>query len=377
LRYNYEKIKAQFVKNFEELKRLVEINSYTKNVDGVNRNGKIYKKIMGDLGFTCRAFERESVGDHLLFQSKNKEGKRLLLLGHMDTVFPLGTFCDFREDDEWVYGPGVCDMKGGNLVAIEALRETHKKFGEIFNIDFLLVSDEEGGSDDSRYVTSAIAKDYDYCMVYEAAGENLEVVVARKGAGTFYVDIEGKAAHAGNNYKLGIDANLEAAYKIQELIKLTDLDKNTTVNVGKIEGGVGANTISPYAKLTFEIRYTSTSERDRVLSEMKKIINTSYVEGTSSYLSGGIQRDVMQENEKQTQFLKNIENYTKQKLLTESRGGVSDANIVSTQGTPALDGFGPFGDGDHTSHERALKSSFHQRIDLSAKIFEGFLKAEI
>ncbi len=365
------------MKNFEELKKLVEINSYTKNKNGVDKNGEIYKSIMSELGFTCRVYERETIGDHLLFQSPKREGKKLLLLGHIDTVFPVGTFCDFREDDEWIYGPGVCDMKGGNIVAIEALRGIYKKYNKIENIDFLLVSDEEGGSDDSKYVSSGIAKDYDYCMVYEAAGANLEVVVARKGVGTFYIDIEGKAAHAGNNYRLGIDANLEATYKIQELIKLTNLDKNTTVNVGKIEGGVGANTVSPYAKLTFEIRYTHANERDRLLKAIDKIVNTSYVKGTSSYLSGGIQRDVMEESEGQTKFLKNIENHIGEKLLTESRGGVSDANIVSSQGTPVLDGFGPFGDGDHTSRERALKSSFFQRIDLSTKIFEGFLEGKI
>ncbi|MFK5882192.1 MAG: M20 family metallopeptidase [Sulfurospirillum sp.] len=365
------------MKNFEELRKLIEINSYTKNKEGVDKNGEIYKKIMSELGFTCRVFEREHIGNHLLFQSPKRDGKKLLLLGHMDTVFPKGSFCDFKEDEEWIYGPGVCDMKGGNIVAVEALRNIYKKFGRVENIDFMLVSDEEGGSDDSKFATASISKNYNYCMVYEAAGVNLEVVVARKGAGTFYIDIEGKAAHAGNNYKLGIDANLEAAYKTQEIIKLTNLKEGTTVNVGKIEGGVGANTISPCAKLTFEARYTHISERDRILGGINEIVNSSHVRGTSAYLSGGIQRDVMEENVAQSIFLKNIENYIGEKLLTESRGGVSDANIVSSNGTPAIDGFGPFGDGDHTSHERALKSSFTQRINLSTKIFEGFLEGNI
>jgi len=363
--------------NFDELKELIEINSFTKNKEGVDANGEIYKSIMAKLGFTCRVFEREEIGNHLLFISPKKTGKKLLLLGHIDTVFPEGTFEKFDEDTDWIYGPGVCDMKGGNIVAIEALRNIHKKYGKIENIDLMLVSDEEGGSDDSKFVTSKIAKNYNYCMVYEAAGKNLEVVVARKGAGTFYLDIEGKAAHAGNNYALGIDANLEASYKIQELIKLTNLDKGTTLNVGSIEGGVGANTISPCAKLTFEIRYTNTKERDRVLNSINEIVKTSHVKGTDSYITGGIQRDVMEENVLQDKFLQNIENYIGAKLLVEKRGGVSDANIVSSCGTPALDGFGPFGDGDHTAHERALKSSFTQRIDLSTKIFEGFLEGKI
>jgi len=365
------------VKNFGELKELIEINSYTKNKKGVDANAKIYKTMMSELGFVYREYERDEIGNHILFKSSKKDGKKLLLLGHMDTVFPEGSFCNFREDEDWIYGPGVCDMKGGNIVAIEALRNIYKKYGKIYNIDLMLVSDEEGGSDDSKHVTASVAKNYDYCMVYEAAGKNLEIVVARKGAGTFYMDIEGKAAHAGNNYKLGIDANLEAAYKIQELINITNLEKGTTVNVGKIEGGVGANTISPCAKLTFEVRYTCIKERDRVLKDIDTIVKTSHVKGISSYLSGGIQRDVMQEGEKQDKFLNSIENYMKKKLLKEKRGGVSDANIVSSQGTPALDGFGPFGDGDHTSSERALKSSFTQRINLSTKIFEGFLENKI
>jgi len=365
------------MKFFKELKQLVEINSYTENKVGVDKNGEIYITKLIPLGFEYKIYKRENIGNHLLFTSPKKEGKKLLLLGHMDTVFPKNTFEKYSEDETWVYGPGVCDMKGGNIVAIEALRNIFHKFGKIENIDFLLVSDEEGGSDDSKFVTSKVAKEYDYALVYEAAGKNMEVVIARKGAGTFYVDIKGKAAHAGNNYALGVDANLEASYKLQELVKLTDMKKGTTLNVGKIEGGIGANTISPHAKMTFEIRYTNTNERDRLVKQINKIISTCYVEGTISTLSGGIQRDVMQPTKEQSGFLENIEKFIGEKLLKEKRGGVSDANIVASQGVLVLDGFGPFGDGDHTKKERALKSSFKQRIELSTKIFEGVIKHKI
>ena len=357
---------------FSELKELVEINSYTLNKEGVDKNGEIYKKKMYDLGFECEEHERGDIGSHLLFKSQKKEGKKILLVGHIDTVFPKGTFEKFSEDDEWVYGPGVCDMKGGNMVAIEALRRVYKDRGSIYNIDILLVSDEETGSDDSKYLTSKVAKHYDYALVFEAAGKNLEIVTARKGAGTFFIDITGKPAHAGNHYADGIDANLEASYKLQELVNLTDLEKGTTVNVGKIEGGIGANTISPKARLTFEIRYTSKDERDRVLNEINRIVETSFVEGSSVVLSGGIQRDVMEESESQKDFVKLLEKITGKKLPTEKRGGVSDANIIASQGVPVLDGFGPYGDGDHTLKERALKSSFFERIDLTSKILKFF-----
>ncbi len=360
-----------------ELKKLIEINSWTKNKKGVDKNGEIYKSWLKELGYEVEVFKREDIGDHILFKSKRGSGKKVLLLGHIDTVFPPGKFEGFREDSEWIYGPGVCDMKGGNYVAIVALREIFKEFGEIKNIDFLLVSDEETGSDDSKYITSKIAKDYDYCLVFEAAGKNDEVVVGRKGVGTFFIDIKGVAAHAGNHYSDGADANLEASYKLQKLVALTDLGEGTTVNVGKIEGGIGANTISPHAHLTFEIRYTKTSERDRVLKEIENIVNTSYVNGTTATLSGGIQRDVMQPSKEQEEFIKQINKACNTELLVESRGGVSDANIVASNGVVTLDGFGPFGDGDHTINERASKKSLLKRINLTHKILKALLNNEI
>jgi glutamate carboxypeptidase len=358
--------------NFQELKEVIEINSFTGNKLGVDRVGKIFTDWMKELGYRVDIHKRESIGNHLHFISPKREGKKLLLLGHLDTVFPKGEFEGFREDDEWVYGAGVCDMKGGNYVAVVALRETLKELGEIYNIDLLLVSDEETGSDDSKALTMEIAKDYDGCLVYEAAGANEEVVIARKGIGTFFLDITGKAVHAGNHYKDGVDANLEAAIKLQKLVALTDLDRGTTVNVGKIEGGIGANTVSPKAKLTFEVRYENSKERDRVLEEVVKIVDSSFVKGSSSLLTGGIQRDVMEENQRQIDFLKELENITGDKLKVEKRGGVSDANIVASVGIPVLDGFGPYGDGDHTNKERALKSSFKNRVELSKKIFKAY-----
>lgn len=362
------------VQDYNELKKIIEINSYTKNKDGVDKNGEQFIAWLEELGYKTTVYKREKIGNHLHFKSNSKDGKKMLLLGHLDTVFPPGTFEEFKEDKEWIYGPGVCDMKGGNYVALLALRDIYKKFGKIENIDFLLVSDEETGSDDSKLLSSSLAKDYDYCLVFEAAGANLEVVTARKGVGTFFIEIEGKAAHAGNNYIHGIDANLEASYKLQELVKLTNLQEQITVNVGKIEGGIGANTISPYAKLTFEIRYINTNQRDYLLKEIDRIVNTSYVKGSKAKLSGGIQRDVMQESSEQKEFIKQIEAITKEPIKTEKRGGVSDANIVSSAGVITLDGFGPYGDGDHTVNERALKSSFNKRVDLVSKILSAHMQ---
>ncbi len=279
--------------DFSELASIININSYTKNKNGVDTNAKIFAGWMEELDFETIVYEREEIGNHVLFKSKQKEGKKLLLLGHLDTVFPAHSFEKFSEDEAWIYGPGVCDMKGGNFVALESLRNVKKSHHDIHNIDFLLVSDEESGSDDSKALTKALAVDYDYCLVFEAAGKEGEVVIGRKGVGTFFIDIKGKAAHAGNAYVNGTNANLEAAHKLIALTALTDLEKGTTVNVGKMEGGIGANTISPYAKLVVELRYTNTDEIDRVLNAFDAIVQKSFVENTTAILSGGIQRDVI------------------------------------------------------------------------------------
>lgn len=357
--------------DFSELAELIEINSFTRNKAGVDQVAKVYSNYMQRLGYEVQAHERDEIGNHVHYIAPKKAGEKVLLLGHFDTVFPPGSFTDFKEDQEWIYGPGVCDMKGGNHVVLEALRNLHKQ-GSIHNIDVLMVSDEETGSDDSKHLTMQIAQDYDLCMVFEAAGPNQDVVIARKGIATFHIEFEGKAAHAGNHYIDGINANLAAAHMLIELTALTDLDKGTTVNAGKMQGGIGANTISPSANLVVEARFTQSAERDRVLQAFEDIANKPVVDGVKVFLNGGLQRDVMQPSDSQSAFVKRIEAILDKPLVLEKRGGVSDANVASSVGTPTLDGFGPFGDGDHTIHERANKASFVERIADVTEILRQF-----
>ncbi|MEA1914157.1 MAG: M20/M25/M40 family metallo-hydrolase, partial [Campylobacterota bacterium] len=201
----------------KDLEKICSINSYTKNKQGVDAVGAQMQEWLEAIGFETTTYERDLIGNHQLFTTTKTDGAKILLLGHNDTVFSQGTFETFTQDEQWVYGPGVCDMKGGNIVALEALKEVHKQNGKLHNIDFLLVSDEETGSDDSKFVTLELAKNYDYCFVFEAAGQNLEVVTGRKGAGTYTITIAGRAAHAGTSYEKGCNANLEGALKLQEL----------------------------------------------------------------------------------------------------------------------------------------------------------------
>ncbi len=356
----------------EDLKTIININSYTENKNGVDKVGKHMATWLEELGFETTKYERELLGDHLLFKTKKRDGIKILLLGHNDTVFPEGYFEGFKEDEEWIYGPGVCDMKGGNIVALQSLRNIYEENKEIYNIDFLLVSDEETGSDDSKEVTMSLAKDYDYCFVFEAAGANLEVVTSRKGVGRYIIKIDGKASHAGTSYTKGINANLEGAIKLQKYSELINLEEGTIVNVGQVQGGIGINTVSPHCEMKMEFRFDKKSEQQRVIDSVEKITTTSYVEGTKSHADGIIQRGVMEENSKQLELIKFFEELTSQTIPKERRGGVSDANIVASCGVVTIDGFGPYGDGDHTLKERALKSSFTQRIEMMTKILRFY-----
>ncbi len=358
--------------DFAELATLIRCNSHSKNKAGIDEHGEQMIALLAPLGFAMTRYQRESIGDHLLFHTPKRAGKKVLLLGHLDTVFPPNTFTEFKQDDDWVYGPGVCDMKGGNFVALNALRNLKAEFGPLYNIDFLLVSDEETGSDDSKYLTAKLAKDYDACLVFEAAGKDHEVVIGRKGIATFDIEIIGKAAHAGNHYADGIDANYALANMLTEMTALTDLKKGSTVNVGKISGGLSTNTISPKANLMVEARFKTLKEQQRLLKGIENICFAMEITGVQINVNGGLQRGVMSPDTMQQQLLDEITMILDEPLKTEQRGGVSDANVVSAAGVPTLDGFGPYGDGDHTIHERALKSSFELRIKQVTQILSAW-----
>jgi len=358
--------------DFSELEQLININSYTKNKTGVDTVARLYSQWMTQLGFEAQTHQRDEIGNHVHYRSVRATGPKVLLLGHFDTVFPPGTFEGFSEDKDWVYGPGTCDMKGGNFVILQSLRAVKEKLGYLANIDVLMVSDEESGSDDSKHLTAKIATEYDLCLVFEAAGPDNDVVIERKGIATYQIELTGKAAHAGNHYADGLNANLAAAHMLLSLTELTNLDLGTTVNVGKMKGGIGANTISPSAVMHVEARFTNNNEKDRVLTTIEQIANSPKIDGITTNLSGGLQRDVMQSSEKQNDWIRRLELLTNRRFKLEKRGGVSDANVVSGVGVPTLDGFGPFGDGDHTIHERAKKSSFVQRIKLVSTILMNF-----
>ena len=356
------------------LKTLVEINSFSGNPSGVNRVGKMLADFLNPMGVEQTVHERKEIGSHYRFTSPSAQGgAKLLFLVHLDTVFPEDCgFTQFRVDGDKAFGPGVIDMKGGIVVLCFALKMIHDLcLNHPFEYTIMAVSDEEIGSEDSRSLTEAAASGKDYAFCFECGGSNGELVTARKGVGTFVIDIEGKAAHAGNSYALGIDANGELAHKLLAVRGLTNLERGTTVNIGQIKGGIGANTISPSAQMKIDLRFEEPAEGERVFRELTRITQTSFVTGSQSVLSGKIQRPVMVETEDTRQFLTRISEVAGRPIPKERRGGVSDANFTAALGVPTLDGFGPLGRNDHTHNEYLLLDSLFERIELLGRILSA------
>ena len=354
----------------EYLKSLVEINSYTGNRTGVNQVGDVVADTLRGLGFSEKRFHREQIGDHRHFTRCGTGSQEILFSCHLDTVFPpdLG-FNNCVIGDEITTGPGVIDMKGGITVLVQTLKMLHEldlRRPSTYHIFFS--ADEETGSEDSRPLCEEIARGKSYGFVFECGGHHNEVVSARKGVGTFRIDIEGKAAHAGNDFTNGIDANLEAAHKLIALRELCDLPRGTTVNTGQIAGGIGANTISPKAQLLIEFRYTAREEGERLVKELERVTNYAFVPGTTSTLSGRIQRPVMEESEATRQLLSMVDQVADGKVKAEKRGGVGDANFLAFMGVPTLDGFGPVGGKDHTPEEFMITRTLFERMELLARI---------
>jgi len=243
------------------LQRITNINSGTLNKKGVREVSNIFSQELRSLDFmmsrlpgnfiempSCRGSNYNiDVTDHLLAQ-KEGAGKRLLLMGHLDTVFPLNnSFQEFCREGDMMYGPGVADMQGGLVMLLYTLKALAQA-GELDNktLTILLNSDEEIGSLSSRKYLEEQALIHDYGLVYESSGTN-NLVRQRKGLGQARIVVNGLASHAGGAHQQGRSAIKELAYKIVEVEKMTDYESGVTVNVGVISGGEARNTIAPCA----------------------------------------------------------------------------------------------------------------------------------
>jgi glutamate carboxypeptidase len=293
-----------------------------------------------------------------------------LMLGHYDTVWPLGTLNDmpFVEVGEVVRGPGVFDMKGGIVQALLAL-EAIQHFGSEPSVTphVFLNSDEEIGSRESRRYIERLAPLMDRVLVLEPSlGPSGKLKTARKGIGRFTVTVEGEAAHAGLDPGAGASAILELSHVIQSLFSLNDLDRGVTVNVGTIDGGLRPNVVAPKSQAVVDVRVATQKDTEQIESTIRGL--ESVTPGTTLQVEGGFGRPPMERtpaNRRLWNLARQLGTNLGLELEEGMAGGGSDGNTSSLY-TATLDGLGAVGDGAHAHHEHLIPGKSLERAALLA-----------
>jgi glutamate carboxypeptidase len=303
-----------------------------------------------------------SRGNHL-YATVEGEAPPLLLLGHVDTVWPRGTLAHmpFRLDGDRAYGPGVYDMKGGLVVLLEALRraETHHEIRVVVN------ADEEIGSPESRPLLEEAATGAVAAFVVEGPGEGGKLKTARKGIGRFTLTVRGRAAHAATPTE-GLSAIDELAHQVLRLQRLAG--DGVTVNVGLVSGGTRENVVAATAEAVFDVRVPTVADRDRIdtaLRELRPVLDGSKLE-----LTGRWTRPPLERSSGAGRLFAAAREHGRElglELKEQSAAGGSDGNLVGHL-VPVLDGLGPMGGGAHADDEHVVLDSLDLRAELLARL---------
>lgn len=359
----------------EQLRALVEVESPSDEPAAVNRVNDLVAELAIQIGGRVKRHGQTKFGDvmELRFGPKRSKQKPILLLGHLDTVWPIGTLSSmpWQEKAGRLWGPGVLDMKAGVMMALTALGSL-RELGNNRPVTLLLNSDEEVGSTVSRPVTERLALQSAAVFVLEPA-QGLAYKTARKGVGQYDLHVTGVAAHSGVDFARGRSAILEMARLIETLSGFTDLSRGRTVNCGVVRGGTRSNVIAAEAWAEVDVRIARSSDAARV----EKLFRTLKVTDPdcSLTITGGLNRPPMERTPstitlfKQARALAVRLGFTLDEATT---GGGSDGNFTSALGVPTLDGMGAVGDGAHAAHESiVIEHLLPRTILLAAMIAEA------
>jgi glutamate carboxypeptidase len=356
------------------LRRLTEAESPSVVPDAQAGLRELLVEAFDELGYVSRRVPGQSSGGMLYARPARRTRGRpaQLLLGHYDTVWPLGTLADmpFEVDGDVVRGPGVYDMKGGivqGLLALDAIRH----FGvepAVTPVAFFN-SDEEIGSRDSRRHIESLARRVDRVFVLEPSlGPGGKLKTTRKGIGRFTVRVTGQAAHAGLDPGKGASAILELSHVIQSLFALNDLDRGITVNVGNIDGGLRPNVVAPESTAIADVRVATLADAEAV--ERSILALQPVVPGTELRIEGGFGRPALEPTPANRALWDEAQRLGADlglELEEAQAGGGSDGNTTS-RFTATLDGLGAVGDGAHARHEHLRIGATLERAALLAML---------
>lgn len=345
-----------------QIERLVSINSYTANKAGGDRVGELLSESFAALGLSCERVASRTYADHLVFKTPRAAADptgAIVLVGHHDTVFPPGTFEGFERDDRIARGPGVLDMKGGIVVMLEALRAIREAGGlDELPLVAVIVGDEEVGSSEGRPVIQAHASAAKAALVFEAGRAADKIITCRKGTGSAKVVAHGRAAHAANGHKDGINAIWALARFVDRAQAITDYARGITVNVGVVSGGEAKNTVPDRAECQIDFRFETMADAEATLSALRRAAEeaAASLPGARLELTVGSQRMPLERTPENVALCAAYAAHARAVGLGGEEAaliaGGSDASSTSALGVPSIDGLGPRGSGFHTKDER-------------------------
>lgn len=356
-----------------DLAALVNVDCGTDNKPGVDWVGQWLAARLEAMGAEITCYPQERYGDCWLGRWRGNGTRRILLVSHLDTVYPPGTAEQrpMRVEGTRAIGPGVSDMKGGllaGLYAVAALQ--HVGFSDFAEIGLWAVSDEEQGSPVSHELTTELARQTDAVLVLEAARANGDIVSGRKGSGQYEINVQGRAAHAGVEPEKGANAILELAHRIVDLHSLNGLVPGITVSAGLIRGGTAVNVVPDQASAVVDVRVVDADQVAYLDRAIRALIDESpWVAGTQATVRGGITMPPMPCGPG-TRALVDIAKSVARRLGFDIHdtftGGSSDGNFAAAAGIPVLDGLGPIGGLDHSPAEYLEIDSIVPRTALLA-----------
>lgn len=355
------------------LERLVRAESPSTDPAAQRAAFSILAEELDALGYVVRPVRGFGAGDHLYARprSRRRGVPYQLVVGHMDTVWPLGTLARMpvRREGDTLFGPGTHDMKGGLVQLVFALRALRELRISVPVTPVVVVNtDEEIGSASSGRVIRELARGAERAFVLEAGeGGRGRLKIARKGAGRFELSVRGRASHVGTSFEEGISAILELSNQIPRLFALNDPKRGITVNVGTVDGGLLPNVVAPEACASVGVRVPTIEAAADVERAIRALRPT--IEGSSLEVTGGMGRPPMEPTTRNRRLLTTAQRLGRELGLNLEdaglAGGASDANTTSLY-TATLDGIGPVGDGGHAADEHVDISSIAVRAALLA-----------
>ncbi len=359
------------------LSALVNVNSFTDNKEGGNRVGDMLREVFAIEGLSAKVVPSTQYANHLVFSSVGRaDAKPVGLIGHLDTVFPPGAFEGYRVDGDLRRGPGVLDMKGGLVVVAWALKALAQTGGlsKLPPVKVIIVSDEEVGSFEGAPIIRTELAGAQAALVFESGRANDAIVTSRKGTGNLDVTAKGKAAHAGNNHQDGANAVWALARFIDKAQGFTDYKRGVTVNVGKITGGQGKNTVPDHATAELDLRFVTRADAEwlvKALFDAAAEAGAS-VPGTSLTCVGGANRLPMERTDANLKLFEAYAQHAVKFGLAAGEsprvGGGSDACTTSAMGIASIDALGPRGKGFHTKDEHIEVNTLIPRAQALASL---------